>query len=377
MSVWDDIVGQDVAIAMLRRAAAHPEDASVMTHAWLITGPAGSGRSTLALAFAKALESGDDDESDRHARLIEAGTHPDVQVLSTAGVLITIADVRDLVARAQLSPSMGRFRVQIIEDADRMTETTSNVLLKALEEPPAGTVWVLCCPSDADVLPTIRSRVRTVRLVTPDPHEVAKLLQRKWGVAAPTALECAQIAQCHVGMARRLATDGRARERRRTSLGVFLAVDTLAAAMAGARTLLEIATADAEAGTAEQTEAERAALLRQLGLRESDPVPPGYRAQLHAIEKDQKRQAKRAVNDGVDRVLTDAFSMFRDVLLRQLGVDTAPINVDLVPQIGQQAAAGDPLRTLRVLDAIGAAREQLARNVSPQLVLEALLAGLL
>jgi DNA polymerase-3 subunit delta' len=377
MSVWADVVDQDAAIGMLRRAASHPDDPSTMTHAWLITGPAGSGRSTLALAFAQALESGTEDPEDRQARMIAAGTHPDVQVLSTSGVTISIDDVRDMVSRAQLSPSMGRFRIQIIEDADRMPETTSNVLLKALEEPPAGTVWILCCPSDLDVLPTIRSRVRQVRLKTPAPEAVAELLHRKWGVEPALALTCARVTQSHVGMARRLATDERARDRRARSLRALLGIRTLHGALAASRALHEIATSDATAGIEEETATRTAELRAQLGLGEGDRVPPAYRAQLRGVEAEAKRRARRAVVDGVDRVLTDAFALFRDVLLTQLGAPVELINVDVREAIQEAASHGDAPQTLARIDAVTTAREQLTRNVSPQLVLDAFCAGLL
>ena len=138
---WGDVWGQDEAVAALQAAASDPAS---LTHAWLITGPPGSGRSTLAYAFAAALIAQPGDE--QVMRQVLAGTHPDLTSLRTEGVIISIKDARALVERSYFAPSLGRYRVIVMEDADRMAERTSNVLLKALEEPPERTVWVLCAP---------------------------------------------------------------------------------------------------------------------------------------------------------------------------------------------------------------------------------------
>src|SRR5690606_32883773 len=167
---WGSVWGQDAAVDVLRDAASDP---SAMTHAWLITGPPGSGRSTLAYAFAAALIADPADEAaEQVMRQVLAGTHPDLTALRTEGVIISVKDARALVERSYFAPSLGRYRVIVVEDAARMVERTSNVLLTALAEPPERTVWVLCAPSEADLLPTIRSRVRALRLREPDVDDV-------------------------------------------------------------------------------------------------------------------------------------------------------------------------------------------------------------
>ena len=216
---WTDVWGQDDAVATLQAAAS---DVGGMTHAWLITGPPGSGRSTLAAAFAAALIAEPGDEKAMHQVL--AGTHPDLMALRTEGVIISIKDARSLVERSYFSPSLGRYRVIIMEDADRMVERTSNVLLKALEEPPERTVWILCAPSEADLLPTIRSRVRVLRLREPDVDDVARLISQRTGVDLAIAEQSARHAQRHIGMAQRLATDDAARARRDATLRGVLSV---------------------------------------------------------------------------------------------------------------------------------------------------------
>lgn len=365
---WADLTGQDDAIALMRAAAR--ED--VPTHAWLITGPPGSGRSVLAAAFAAELLARPGQEAATQAQ-VDARTHPDLAVLSTERVVISIEEVRSLVVASQYSPSVGRFRVVVIEDADRMTERTSNVLLKALEEPPPRTVWVLCAPSDADLVPTIRSRVRTVRLRTPAVADVAELIVRRDGVTPDDAYRAAREAQSHVGMAHRLATDPQARERRARTLELALGIRTVAGAVVAAGELLEVAGEDARAVTEERDDRERADVLRSLGVEPGGTVPAQLRAQLRALEDDQKRRSTRSLRDGLDRILIDLTSLYRDVLLLQLGAGLEPVNAAIAPALHEAAADAAPETTLATLDALAEARERLEGNVAPALVLEAAL----
>ena len=366
---WDDLTGQAEAIAIMRAAASTDEG---MTHSWLITGPPGSGRSILAYAFAAALIARPGDEAATEAQ-VRARTHPDLGILSTDRVTITIDEVRQLVASSQYSPSVGRYRVMVIEDADRMTERTSNVLLKALEEPPPRTVWILCAPSEADLIPTIRSRVRAVRLRIPGVDEVAELIARRDGVSLPDATRAAREAQSHIGMAHRLATNDEARERRRRTLELALGIRSVSGAVLAAAELVAVATADANAFTEEHDSEERDRALRSLGIEPGGAVPPGLRSQLKALDDDQKRRATRSLRDGIDRILVDLLSLYRDILLLQLGVATEPVNLAIYPELAAAAARSTPARTLETLDAIGEARERIEGNVAPALALEAML----
>lgn len=366
---WSDVWGQDAAVEALRHAVSDPDS---LSHAWLITGPPGSGRSTLAYAFAAALVAeGPDDE--RTMRQVLAGTHPDVTALRTDKVIITIAEARALVERSYFAPSSGRYRVIVVEDADRMVERTSNVLLKALEEPPERTVWVLCAPSEADLLPTIRSRVRPLRLREPDVADVARLITARTGIDPVIAEQAARHAQRHIGMAQRLATDESARRRRDDSLRAVLAVRGVSDAVEVAGRIIQTATDDAKALTAERDATERAALLRTVGVAEGQAVPPAVRSQVSALEDDQRKRATRSLRDGIDRVLTDLQSMFRDVMMLQYGRDDGLINSELSTELASLASAWPVERTLVVLDAIADTRESLERNVAPLLALESLL----
>ena len=369
MSVWDELVGQESAIEAVRRAAEPGSDA--MTHAWMIVGPAGSGRSTLAHAFAATLISEGDDE---HAlKLVMAGTHPDVSILATDRVSISIDEVRDLVTQSYYAPSTARYRVIVIEDADRMTERTSNVLLKALEEPPPRTVWILCAPSVQDVLPTIQSRVRTITLRTPSVEQVAELIHQRRGVELDLATQAAREAQCHIGMAMRLATDEDARSRRDETVETVLGLQTVSTAVKAAAHLIALATADQKALLEKLDQEEREETLRTLGVAPGAAVPAGLRGSVKLLEENQKRRATRSLRDGVDRIATDITSVLRDILMIQLNTGSDLVNQRFLAQLEERAALTSVQQTLFAIDQIQIARDRIAANTPPQLALEAML----
>lgn len=375
MSVWDDVVGQQDAVAALSRAA---RDADAMTHAWLLTGPPGSGRSTAARAFAAALQCPEHGCGVcRECRTAVLGTHADVTLVATEGLSIKVEDARALVQEAGLRPSVGSWRVVVVEDADRLTERAADALLKALEEPTACTVWVLCAPSLEDVIVTIRSRCRHVRLRTPPVAAVADLLGRRDGIQPAMALYAARAAQSHVGLARRLALDESARNRRHEIVSLPLKIRTVGDAVGAAADLAGIADEESAARSAERDAAERARLLETLG---ADPAartqPPHVRSQLAGLEREQKARATRSARDVVDRSLVDLMSMYRDALLVRTGASVELVNAESLDQVRALATAMPAERLLGCLDAIGEARERIDLNVAPLLALEAMAVAL-
>lgn len=369
--IWSELLGQPEAVSQLRQAVSN-KDAGLQ-HAWLLTGPPGSGRSNAATAFAAALlcEKAGCGQC-KSCRMVSSGSHPDVSVLATEKVIISIEEIRQLVASSHFGGSVGKYQIMIIEDADRMSERSSNVLLKALEEPPAGTVWLLCAPSEADMLPTIRSRVRRVALKQPSTQTVADLLVARDGIERSLALQVAAEAQGHIGMALRLATSTDARARRKETLMSSMQIDSIPKAMATAERWLELAKKDAEAITIERDGQERADLLATLGIPEGGTVPPALRSDIKALEEAQKRRATRSLRDGIDRILVDLMSLYRDVLTIQLGADAELVNQELKDQLDELASSTTSTHTISKLEAMSLARVRIGANVRDLMVLESL-----
>ena len=373
--VWAELVGQERAVETLRRAVRGERNA--MTHAWLLTGPPGSGRSNAARAFAAALqcERGGCGECNA-CRTSLSGAHPDVTLLRTEQLSIGVDEVRDLVRRAAMRPTVGRYQVIVVEDADRVTERGADALLKAVEEPAPRTVWLLCAPTPQDVVVTIRSRSRNVSLTTPSEAAIAELLEGRDGVASEMAAHAARVAQGHIGRARAIARSEEARRRRAEILRIPARLTTLGACLQAATNLVEAASAEAAEATADLDVKERAALSEALGVGAKGARPRHSQAALRELEDQQKARAKRIQRDALDRVLSELTSYYRDVFALQTRATTRLVNADVEPDLAGIAKRTSPERTIASLDAILAAREALETSVAPQLAMEALMIGL-
>ncbi|QKG22891.1 DNA polymerase III subunit delta' [Actinomadura verrucosospora] len=373
MSVWDDLVGQAPVVEQLSSAAAGTGGG--MAHAWLFTGPPGSGRVTAARAFAAALQCTETPRGCGHCascHQVLQGTHADVEVVRPQGLSFGIKDARALVLRASSSPSGHGWQIVLFEDADRATEGAANALLKAIEEPPARTVWLLCTPSAEDLLVTIRSRCRQVTLQTPPIAAVADMLVQRDGVDRETAEIVARAAQGHISRARLLASDPAMRRVREEVVAVPRRLTGVSPAVAAAETLVKAAKAEMEAQTSELNESETSALRKALGESEKGRMPRGTAGALKDLEDRQKSRATRLLRDALDRTLLDLASYYRDVLTIQLGAGSELVNIELGPELRTAASGGRPEDTLRRLDAIMDCRERLAANVNPTLAFEAL-----
>jgi len=375
-SVFDNLIDQEHVISILREAVSAASDSTnqsqEMTHAWLFTGPPGSGRSNAALAFAAALvcrTGGCNNCTDCKTAL--TGSHADVELIRTEGLSIKIDEVRELITRASWSPAVGNYRVVVIEDADRLTESAANALLKAIEEPGLRTVWLLCAPSSTDVLPTIRSRTRSLVLRTPSIAAVAALLEKE-KFSPAMADFAARVSQGHIGRARHLAKSEEARTRRQAILKISLIITDIASAFKAAQVLVEAGKAEAEEEAERRDDVEISALKEAWGQQGSKLTQGGSKA-VKELEKEQKSRTTRMVRDYLDRALLDIATLYRDILLIQSNSSDSIINTDLIAEITKIAEATTPEATLAKLEAIMSARTNLSHNAAPLLTIEALM----
>ena len=380
-AVFADLVGQEHVVAILQGAliAAHTgEDSQEMTHAWLFTGPPGSGRSSAALAFACALicpQGGC--ATCNQCRSARTGAHPDVEVIRTEGLSIKIDEVRELLTRVAWAPAMGGWRVVVMEDADRLTESAANALLKAIEEPGNRTVWLLCAPTLHDLLPTIRSRCRHLQLRTPSTAAVTEVLHRRDGISPAMADFAARVSQGHIGRARYLATNESVRSDRNTIMKLPLQLGSIAAAFKAAQTLIDLATSQANFASDERDEKEIVALAQAWGKGATGRgMATGGAKALKDLEKEQKGRAARAVRDALDGALLDIATFYRDVMVVQAGNGGDLINIDMRAEIASYADKTQPHTTVRKIDDIMQARANLIHNAAPLLTCEALMCKL-
>lgn len=382
MSVWDRVIGQAEALAPLQRAvaAAHSGEAdSAMTHAWLITGPPGSGRSVAATAFAQALACPEGGCGEcRSCRDVTNSVHSDVTIVQPSGVMMGVERTRELINRVSVMPVRSDWNVIVIEDADRLNEHADNTLLKSLEEPPPRGVWVLCAPSADDVLPTIRSRCRVVRLRTPAAPDIAEYLQRTEGVDAAVAAFAARASQGHIGRARALAVDETARTRHQDLLRLPLRLGSVAACLAAADQIVAAAQEQAENNAAPLEAKETAAIMQAAGEGASGAGSARSRANpaLRDLEREQRNRRRRLVRDELDRILLDLLGVYRDVLALTTESQAELINEEMRGELAGLARTMSAPGVLLRIEALTHARDALAADGSESLVLAELVVAL-
>lgn len=367
--IFNSLVDQERVTKALEDALVSAKSGSSgqeMTHAWLFTGPPGSGRSNAAKSFAAALVCKADGcgECTDCSTAIN-GTHPDVEILDVSGISIKIDEIRELVARSAWGASISNWRIVVIEDCDRMTEAAANALLKALEEPASQTVWLLCAPTLQDVLPTIRSRCRHLNLKTPNVSEITKFLINNLGANTKDAELAARISHGHIGRAKGFLKDSDFKETRKRYLDILFSAKDEASAIRAASKLLDLATDRATLFVSDRTEFESETLKSALQGTGRGLVSGGAKA-IKDLERDQKLRLNRTIKDEIDSALLDYSTLLRDSLVS----NSNRINLDLNEEIDRLKSTTKSELRSHVLTVMSHTRELLTSNASQLMLLE-------
>ncbi len=333
--MWQ-IIGQDRAVSLLQRSL----EREALAHAYLLVGPPHVGKMTLALELAQAVNCGVAEPpcgECASCQRIALGKHADVQIIGLAGngdspeagsrTEIGIARIRDVMHSANLPPFEGRSRVFIVDGAEQMSTEAANCLLKTLEEPADGVIFVLLTTNDRLLPATVVSRCQRLELPPLAGTGVEAALSHRWGVAAERARLLARLCHGCLGWAVSAAVDDDLLRRRKERL------DRLLAAL----------TADYEGRFAYVAE-----LVTQFS-RDREPVW---------------------------EVLSLWLDWWHDLLLVKTGGSDMVANVDMMDELGDWAEAYSMLQIKDFIRSIRAAEEQLKLNASPRLVLEVLMLGI-
>jgi DNA polymerase III subunit delta' len=350
----------------------HPHARAVLTgalppdgrpsHAYLFHGPAGSGKATVARAFAAALLSEGAADPDSARTRVEHGVHPDLTWVTPSGAAeMLVSDIDEpVVAAASRTPFEARRRVFVIERAETMNDQAANRMLKTLEEPAAFAHLVLLSDRPGEILPTIASRCQHVRFDAPSADELAARLT---DIDAVTAQACARLGLGDAERARRLAYgDG---PKLRAGAEAY-ARGALSGRLAERPWLEVLARAKALGDTA-QDEVE-ARIVTEL---EYLPVRDRKRAEREGAET-AKRAARRARSGALDQAMQLAGLWFRDVAAVADGAPEVVHAVDRLDALREDAESTDVHRLRRAVELVDDARAYLILNPSEELLLEAL-----
>ena len=384
-------IARDTSGARGNNADTHVEDGagisdSAFTHSWLFTGPPGSGRSVAARAFAAALVCSDPDIVGcgrcEHCRSVLSDSHGDVVYIQPHELSIGIDLMRTVVDDAAKLPKVSNWRVIILENADRLTESAGNALLKTVEEPPERTVIILCAPSTdpEDIMVTLRSRCRHIYIPTPTVDEVARILVREGGVAENDARLAAAASSGHIGRARHLAHNQQAQIRRANIINLaeliyhgdqaFQAVNSLVKG-------IEKESQDSLTATEEQ-EMEKLHTALGMGSRGKgmQKALRGVSGQIKDLEETQKKRRTRFLRDALDLALIDLAGIYRDALVLSSGAAVGLTHPDMEGLSRELAEKVTGEGLLDCLDAINKCREYFGYNVRPVVAMDALVGRL-
>lgn len=303
-SIWDEVIGQESAVAHLKRALDAP------VHAYLLVGPHGSTTEQAARAFAAAMIAGHDDLDDRDVRLVLAGDHPDCREVEREGASISTEQAEWIIEQSWLSPAEGDLTVMILHDFHLVADTAAAKLLKTIEEPPASTRFVICAESVPASLVTIASRCVRVDFRSIPDELIAKRLTGE-GIDPERARLAATGSLGDLDRARVLATDPQLAERRDAFAEAIHILDGSGHAamsfVARVEGLLESATGPMLGRQAtEATEMQER--IDRFGSRGSGKK---------RLEDRHKREIRRFTTDELRAGLTVMASSYRDALVAE------------------------------------------------------------
>lgn len=366
MSVWDRLRGSRSA-----EGVANQIERGEITHAWLFVGPAGSGKSPTAIALAAALNCpveplvgcGGCSSCLRTSRR----RHPDVHHIVPEGPIIPVDMVREtVIPEANRSPFEARYQVFIIEEAERMNPAAQNALLKTLEEPQPHTIFVLISDRAEELLETVHSRCRVIRLEPVAEERIVELLEQE-GAPKEIALLSARISEGDLEKARALAFDDEVGARRRMWAHLPRRLTSSGDALDAAGEVLEESRSAGKALQLAQKEQVKE-LAEALGERR------GTAQARNALEKRHKREVRRLEGEVLSDALRTLASFYRDVLAVRRGGEEAVANLDLLEELRGWADSEIPDAALvEAMERCIVARGTLPRNANPQLAIEAVL----
>lgn len=366
MTVWEPLEVSRIVTGLARQIAS-----GEVAHAWLLLGPAGSGKRPTSVAMAAAIQCPEQPgvgcgRCSTCLRVLRH-RHPDVHHIIPEGPLIPVDVIREsVIPEASRSPFEARMKVFIVEEAERMNPAAQNALLKTLEEPPGDTVFILISDREEELLETISSRCRVVRLEAVPEQRIVELLTRQ-GVTDESALIAARVSDGDLERALSVATDDATGKRRRLWLSIPHRLSSPVDALDAAAEILQevkIGLQDLEA--AQKVESQELADI--LGERR------GTAAARNALAKKHKRELRRREEELLGEALQTVASFYRDVLVLRSGGAEAVSNIDIMDDLeGWVSAEVDDRSLLRAAERCVDTRATFASNANPTLAMEATL----
>lgn len=366
MSVWEVLSGSRT-IKGLARQIASDEPA----HSWLLVGPRGAGKRGAAIAMAAAVncreEPGIGCGRCSSCQRVLRKSHPDVHHVVPEGPLIAVDQIREtVIPEAARSPFEGSMKVFIIEEAERMNDAAQNSLLKTLEEPQPDTMFVLVSDREEELLETIRSRCRMVRLEPISMDRIVELLKGQ-GASESEALLAERVAGGDPERAALLVADGGMTERRKLWASV-------PRRLTGPVDALDVAAEIIDQAKAAAKDREKAQKIEIEELAEAMGEGRGTAAARNALAKRHKREVRRVEEEVLGEALEFIATFYRDILAVRRGAADEVVNIDLLDSIedwtrGDASDAGLLVAAERCISA----RETLTRNANVPLAIESAL----